>query len=447
MIYLRVSLDATGEQLAVQRQREDCRKIAQQRGWTVLAEFVDNSVSASDRRKVRPGYDALVEAFASGAFEALVCWDLDRLTRQPRQLEDWIDAAADRGLLLVTANGEADLSTDGGRMYARIKASVARAEVERKSARQKRAAVQRSEQGCPPLGTRLTGYTPAGALVEHEAAIVADVFERFAAGDSLRSLAASLTQSGVPTRHGGRWSPSTVYSMLRNPRYAGRAIYDGKETGRAGNWNPVVNDDVFAIVQARLDDPRRKVNRKGTDRRHLGAGLFLCAVCERAVRSWSSDRYRCSDAHVNRSRGPVEGYVLAVVRERLSRPDLADLVAPDESDEARELTKDATRLRSRLAQVGDDYDADLIDGQRFKIKTEKIRAELSAAESALARVTTGAGAASILLAPDPVAEFDAAPLMIRRSVLDALCVVRLTSAPRGFRTFDPSTVEIEWKRG
>ena len=49
-IYLRVSLDSTGEQLAVQRQREDCRKIAADRGWTVVGEYVDNSVSASGKK-------------------------------------------------------------------------------------------------------------------------------------------------------------------------------------------------------------------------------------------------------------------------------------------------------------------------------------------------------------------------------------------------------------
>ncbi|WP_267888213.1 recombinase family protein [Mycobacterium ostraviense] len=49
-------------------------------------------------------------------FDALVVWDLDRLTSQPRQLEDWIDAAEGRGLALITTNGEADLTTDGGRM-------------------------------------------------------------------------------------------------------------------------------------------------------------------------------------------------------------------------------------------------------------------------------------------------------------------------------------------
>src|SRR6266704_3499550 len=118
VIYLRVSLDATGEQLAITRQREDCLKIAAARGWQVVAEFVDNSIGAYSKTKVRPGYDAMVQAYLAGQFDALVCWDLDRLTRQPRQLEDWIDAAQDKGLLLITANGEADLTNDNGILFA-----------------------------------------------------------------------------------------------------------------------------------------------------------------------------------------------------------------------------------------------------------------------------------------------------------------------------------------
>lgn len=63
---------------------------------------------------MRPGYDALCREYEAGKFDALLCWDLDRLTRQPRQLEDWIDRAEQRELKIVTANGEADLTTDGG---------------------------------------------------------------------------------------------------------------------------------------------------------------------------------------------------------------------------------------------------------------------------------------------------------------------------------------------
>lgn len=133
-IYLRISQDREMDGLAIERQREDCENLAQFRRWDVIETYVDQSKSATDRTAIRPDYDRMVADYLLGRFDAIICYDLDRLTRQPRQLEDWIDAAELRGLALVTANGDADLSTDGGRMYARIKAAVARAEMERKSA-------------------------------------------------------------------------------------------------------------------------------------------------------------------------------------------------------------------------------------------------------------------------------------------------------------------------
>ncbi|HEY2043523.1 MAG TPA: recombinase family protein, partial [Jatrophihabitans sp.] len=48
-IYARVSLDATGEGLAVERQQEACQALAVARGWTVVETIVDNSISAYGR--------------------------------------------------------------------------------------------------------------------------------------------------------------------------------------------------------------------------------------------------------------------------------------------------------------------------------------------------------------------------------------------------------------
>jgi hypothetical protein len=39
---------------------------------------------------------------------------------------------------------------------------------------------------------------------------------------------------------------------------AGRAIYDGAETGRMGEWDVIISGDTFDEVQARLRDPRRR---------------------------------------------------------------------------------------------------------------------------------------------------------------------------------------------
>lgn len=114
-IYLRISQDREMDGLAIDRQREQCEALAQFKRWDVVETYVDQSKSATDRTKNRPDYDRMVTDYKAGAFDAIICYDLDRLTRQPRQLEDWIDAAELRGLALVTASGDADLSTDGGR--------------------------------------------------------------------------------------------------------------------------------------------------------------------------------------------------------------------------------------------------------------------------------------------------------------------------------------------
>lgn len=148
-------------------------------------------------------------------------------------------------------------------MYARIKAAVARAEMERKSARQSRAHVQRAEQGRPPKGVRPLGYATDGKLIRREAAAVKAIYAAFDGGASLRGIARALSGiketdaakaeqvQGVPRMPGHSrtlviernakraaeglpprdvpedkpWAESTVLGILRNPRYAGYSVY------------------------------------------------------------------------------------------------------------------------------------------------------------------------------------------------------------------------------
>ncbi|GAS90491.1 recombinase family protein [Mycolicibacterium brisbanense] len=485
VFYLRISLDHTGEGLAIDRQRKECQRIARQRGWRVVGEYVDNSISASDARKNRPGYDALVKAYEAGEFDALICYDMDRLTRQPRQMEDWLDAAEQRGLDLVTANGEADLTTDAGRTFVRVRMAFARGEVERKSARQKVAAVQRAKLGRPPLGVRATGYTGKGETVPDEAELVRRIFKMFHSGESLRGIAAALTAEGLTARSGKPWNPSSVHGILSNPRYAGRSTYnrhaavrDAREARRKGDtvepltvtpgtWEPLVSDDVFDAVQARLTDPRRRT-QQGTDRKHLGSGLFVCDVCSQPVVSFSGGRYRCKAACVNRAHGPVDNvrvrrivadddheaplargvdeFVTAVVTERLSRPDAAELLAPPEVDTA-PLRAEQDRLRARLDTIDAEYDDGIIDGLRWRTAKEKVNAQLSEVDRKIKAATPGSGAlGDVLAAPDPAEAFLSASLMARRSVIEALAEVRLRRGTRGSKTFDPNTVRVEWRR-
>ena len=215
-IYLRQSEDRDGNKFAIDRQREDCDKLCAQRGWGTT-EYVDNDTSASNG-KPRPAYQRMLADIRAGVIDAVVAWDLDRLYRQPRELEDLIDLADQKHLALATVGGEVDLSTDNGRLFARIKGAVANSETDRKRARQKRANKQRAE-GRPPEPLHRAVRVPARPtsrliLEPAEAMMVRDAYSAILAGASLHTIAKQWNAASVPTRRGNRWSGATVRQML-----------------------------------------------------------------------------------------------------------------------------------------------------------------------------------------------------------------------------------------
>ena len=82
-IYCRISDDREGGALGVKRQEDDCRALAERRGWPVAEVFVDNDVSAYNGH-VRPAYRRMLDAMKAGEVDAVVVWHLDRLHRHPK---------------------------------------------------------------------------------------------------------------------------------------------------------------------------------------------------------------------------------------------------------------------------------------------------------------------------------------------------------------------------
>lgn len=438
-LYLRQSLDV---QEGIERQRKRCAHLVSARGWEIGPEYADNDTSASKRRGPGTAWAEMLEDVGS-AFDVIVAVDLDRLLRSTADLLE----LTNRGARVVTVDGEIDLSTADGEFRATMLAGIARFEVRRKGERQQRANQQRADQGKSPSGVRLTGYTTNGQKIrKREAELVRDIFKRFAEGESLKGLADRMTAAGVKTRRGGAWSPSTIRTMLMNPRYAGLAVYRGVRLGTQGDWPAIVPLDTFEAVQARLNDPRRKTNRLGTARKYLGSGIYQCGVCGRPLRT-NGPRYWCPEGgHVTRSLVAVDDFVRLVMAARLRAPEARELLAVREHAIGNELADTAGQLRARLATIEADYDAGHIDGRRFRVAAEKVSAELRAVEIKQAQAFAGAVAGPILGATDPPTAFLNASLDQQRAVVDALMTVTLHPVKQGRKGFDPNSVQIEWKR-
>ena len=118
-IYTRISQDKTekdndGEEqlsrLGVQRQLDDCLKLADRLGWDVVAQYDDNDLSAYSGVR-RPGFEAMLDGMRTGEFGALLAWHPDRLYRSMKDLERLIEIADERRVQLRTVvGGDLDLS-------------------------------------------------------------------------------------------------------------------------------------------------------------------------------------------------------------------------------------------------------------------------------------------------------------------------------------------------
>ncbi len=449
-LYLRQSKDTEGTGLAVARQRDECRKLIAHKGWVAdpVIEYCDNDVSASTGR-TRPAYTRLLADIAAGKIAAVVAWDLDRLHRRPVELEGFIDLADRHKIALATVSGDVDLSTDQGRLVARIKGAVGRSEVERKSERQRAANRQRRQMGKPPAGgLRAVGYLSDGTtVVESEAAHIREGFELLLAGASLRTITNRWNAAGLRTAHGGEWRPNTVRYTLRNPRYAGLIAHMREEIG-PGDWPPLVSDDVYRAARAILDDPSRRTTAT-TTRKFLLSGLALCHHCGKPVvsnRSQNGNRtYSCRTSRsLARAAEPIEQYVVDVVLARLSAPDAAGLLAREEVD-VTALRTDAAALRVRLDELADSFADGAITRAQLERGTDRARTRLEVIEQEMAAAGGVSVLGDLVTAEDMQAAWDRLDLARRRAVVDLLMTIRLHPPGRGSRTFRPETVEIIWK--
>src|SRR3712207_7200186 len=84
-VYARIGSDTKGRALGLARQLEDCRRLADQAGWTIAQEYVDNDLSAYSGN-LRPAYQQMLTDLADGLREAVIYYHVDRLTRRPVEI-------------------------------------------------------------------------------------------------------------------------------------------------------------------------------------------------------------------------------------------------------------------------------------------------------------------------------------------------------------------------
>ena len=459
-VYARISSDPEGDRLGVKRQVEDCQGFAERRGWPVHAVYIDDDRSAYSGR-VRPEYRRMLDDIRAGEVDAVVVWHLDRLHRQPKELEEFFDVCKEARLTsLASVTGDTDLSTHDGQFLARILGAVAKKESDDKSRRITRKHLELAQAGkSAGGGSRPFGYRADRHTVDPiEAAAVREASARIRAGDSLRALATDWNARGIATVSGGPWSMQVLRRMLMSARLSGQREYRGEIVAQ-GDWEPILTPDETARLHAVLGDPAR-FTRRVVRRYLLSGGLLRCGLCDAVLvarpRSDGTRRYVCAKGpglpgcgKIAVMADPLEALITEAVLHRLDTPELAAALAGVAAEDAE---ADAAQLslaadREQLEELARAYGERQITFPEYLAARKPIEARIDSGRRAVSRLTqTGAIEAYIGDSAGLRAAWAHLALTRQRAIVAAVldrAVVR--PGVRGRTRFDPERVDPTWR--
>jgi site-specific DNA recombinase len=257
-IYARKSSDqnVSDEEKSVTRQIAHAKAYATRKGWVVDDNhvYVDDGISGAEFAK-RPGFLRLMNALKPRPpFQMLVMSEESRLGRESIEVAYALKTFAQAGVrvFLYLEDRERTLETPTDKLLMSVTAFAD--EVEREKARQRTydAMVRKARAG-HVTGGRVFGFDNLEVRAEDgrrirverrvneaEAAVVVRIFELYAGGLGLRSIAHQLNDDGALAplpRRAGRprgWAPSSIREILYRRLYRGQLVWN--RTKKRDQW-------------------------------------------------------------------------------------------------------------------------------------------------------------------------------------------------------------------
>jgi DNA invertase Pin-like site-specific DNA recombinase len=271
-IYTRKSSEEGLEQgfNSLDAQREACAAYILSQaseGWVEVAEHYDDG-GLSGGTLERPALQRLLSEVNAGRIDIIVVYKVDRLTRSLLDFSRLVEAFDAAGTSFVSITQSFNTTTSMGRLTLNMLLSFAQfeREVTAERIRDKIAASKAKGMwmgGIPPIG-----YAPDGRtlkIVEHEAALVRDIFQRYRALGNVRLVEEALIRDRVtsPARTtntgkaigGAPFSRGQIHKMLTNPIYIG--IIAHSEQRYPALHAAIIDQSVWVQTQALFDENRQ----------------------------------------------------------------------------------------------------------------------------------------------------------------------------------------------
>ena len=271
-LYVRVSTeDQKIYGLSIEDQVEKLTKWAEKQNAVVVGFYNDAGISARKPASKRPELQRLLLDVKAGKIDLIVFTRLDRWFRNISEYYKVQDVLEANNVGWKTIYEDYDTTTASGRLKINIMLSVAQDEADRTAERIKsinNSKIERKETigGKAPFGYKIENKH--FVVDEEKAKIVADIFNRYIAGRSIRMLRKYIMDTYSMT-----YSHNGLVTILKNERYIGRAHDDD-------NFLPaIIPKEIFEKVQDILAVRAQRYTYPKSNYVYIFSGIVFCAEC------------------------------------------------------------------------------------------------------------------------------------------------------------------------
>ncbi len=212
----------------------------------------------------RPMFTEMLKMLEQGKAEGIVCWKLDRLSRNPID-SGKIQWLSQQGIIRDIQTSERRYLPDDNALVFNVESGMANQYIRDLSKNVKRGMQTKLNNGDYPNYAKI-GYindklNKKILIDENRAEYIKQAFTLYSTGSySLKEVANILYKNGFRSRGGYKYNKSKIHKILQDTFYYGVMYVHGKYY--SGNHEPIISKDLFDKVQDIINGKNRSRYQK-----------------------------------------------------------------------------------------------------------------------------------------------------------------------------------------
>lgn len=278
VIYARFSSHSQTEQ-SIEGQLKVCYEYAESNHYTVVGEYIDRAISGTTDNRAE--FQRMISDSDKHTFEGVLVYQLDSFARN--RYDSAINKAKLKKNGVRVLSAKENIADDAsGILVEGVLESMAEyysVELSQKIHRGMAINAEKclSNGSNPGMGFKVDAERRFH-VDEEEAAIVREIYERYASGETKAEIIRDLKRRRVKTSLGKEFSPNSLSHLLSNKRYIGVYLYKGKET--PGGMPRILDDDLFYRVQSMMNKNKNAPARTHGEGEYLLTTKLFCGHCK-----------------------------------------------------------------------------------------------------------------------------------------------------------------------